>query len=169
MGRLSLMLAGMLGASPARAQPTIAPGLRDWAVRLLTSMIETTREQAIADGVRPVPPAIYRGLLGYFPAALLQKVRFGGTDTGRIALPTLAFTYGHAAGITLGDVILFRDKRAAQTDLKLWVHELTHVLQYQRWGVDGFAARYVDDSGAVEQEARDNVARFSRWKGELLR
>ena len=169
MGRLSLMLAGMLSASPARAQPTIAPGLRDWAGRLLASLIQTTREQAIADGVRPMPPAIYRGLLGYFPPAVLQKVRFGITDTGRIALPTLAFTYGHASAITLGDVILFRDERAAQTDLKLWVHELTHAMQYQRWGIDGFATRYIEDSGSVEKEAQENVARFSQWKGELLR
>jgi hypothetical protein len=167
--RLPLLLGGLLWAAPVRAQPAIAPALRDWAARVLAQLIETAREDAIADGVRPVPPTIYRGLLGYFPAAMLQQARYGSGAQGRIALPALAFTYGDAAAITLGDVILFRDDRAAQTDLKLWAHELTHVMQYQRWGLDGFAARYVEDSGTLEREASDNAERFVQWRNGLLR
>ncbi len=162
-----LLLAGLVWAAPVRAQPAIAPGLRDWAGRLLARLIETAREQAIADGVRPVPPTVYRGLLGYFPPALLQKARFGSQGAERIAMPALAFSYGDAAAITLGDVILFRDERSAQTDLTLWAHELTHVMQYQRWGMDGFASRYVADSSGVEREAYDNAARFAQWQGRL--
>lgn len=168
MRRLLLLLAGLLWASPARAQPAIAPALREWAARLLAQLIETAREQAIADGVKPLPPTVYRGLLGYFPPALLQRARFGSGGAGRIALPAMAFSYGDATAITLGDVILFRDERAAQSDLKLWAHELTHVMQYQRWGMDGFASRYVEDSGGVEREAYDNAARFAQWQGGLL-
>jgi hypothetical protein len=167
--RVLLMLPPMLWAAPAHAQPAIAPALRDWASRLLAQLIETAREEAIADGVRPVPPTIYRGLLGYFPPALLQRTRFGSVGARRIALPALAFTYGDATAITLGDVVLFRDDRAAQNDLKLWAHELTHVMQYQRWGLDGFAARYVDDSGGVEREAVENADRFARWQRQALR
>jgi hypothetical protein len=36
-------------------------------------------------------------------------------------------------------------------------------MQYQRWGVEGFAERYVRDSAAVEQEAIDNANRFASW------
>jgi hypothetical protein len=36
-------------------------------------------------------------------------------------------------------------------------------MQYQRWGVDGFADRYVRDSAGVEQEAIDNANRFAAW------
>ena len=68
--------------------------------------------------------------------------------------------------ITLGDVILFKSERLAETDLKVWAHELTHVMQYERWGVDGFADRYVRDSAAVEQEAIDNANRFMTWRTE---
>ena len=63
-----------------------------------------------------------------------------------------------------GDVILFKSDQVAETDLKIWAHELTHVMQYQRWGVDGFAERYVRDSAAVEQEAIDNANRFAAWR-----
>ena len=106
---------------------------------------------------------MYRSLLGYFPAALLQKCRFAVGATRALTLPALAFSYGDATAITLGDVVLFKDERTAETDLKLWAHELTHVMQYQRWGTEGFADRYVRDSTAVEQEAIDNANRFAAW------
>jgi hypothetical protein len=40
-------------------------------------------------------------------------------------------------------------------DPKLWAHEITHVVQYARWGVDEFAVRYLRDYQAVEKEAWD--------------
>jgi Domain of unknown function (DUF4157) len=70
---------------------------------------------------------------------------------------------GDATAITLGDVVLCRNEQVAETDLKVWAHELTHVMQYQRWGIEGFADRYVRDSAAVEQEAIDNANRFVAW------
>lgn len=162
--RLLLSIAGLIWASPVRAQPPrVEPSLRDYASRALASLLEAARAQAIADGVRPIPASVYRGLLGYFPPIVLQHVRFATGHSEGLNLPALAFTYGDATAMTLADVILFRDERAAQTDLKLWAHELTHVMQYQRWGIDGFAAHYVQDSAAVEQEAYGNADRFVIW------
>lgn len=142
-----------------------APDLLDHAGGALARLITVARERAIADGVRPVPAAVQRGLAGYFPDDLLRRVRHGTGRAEAIALPFLAFTYGHSAAMTLGDVILFRDGARAGYDLKLWAHELTHVLQYQRWGIEGFAARYVRDSAAVEREAYQNADRFAAWRG----
>jgi hypothetical protein len=102
-------------------------------------------------------------LLGYFPPALLQRCRFATGISRTLTMPALAFSYGDASAITLGDVVLFKSERIADTDLKVWAHELTHVMQYQRWGVDGFAERYVRDSAAVEREATDNANRFVTW------
>jgi hypothetical protein len=126
-------------------------------------LIDEARQQAIADGVRPIPPGVYRSLLGYFPAALLQKCRFAVGNAHALTLPALAFSYGDATAITLGDVVLFKNELVAETDVKVWAHELTHVMQYQRWGTEGFAERYVRDSGVVEQEAVDNANRFADW------
>ncbi|HEY0181386.1 MAG TPA: DUF4157 domain-containing protein [Rhodopila sp.] len=137
-------------------------GLLDYAAGTLAALIDAGRQQAIADGVRPIPPGVYRALLGYFPAALLQKCRFA-EGAHALTLPALAFSYGDATAITLGDVVLFRNDRTAESDLKVWAHELTHMMQYQRWGVEGFAEHYVRDSHAVEQEAIDNAARFMDW------
>jgi hypothetical protein len=161
--RRFLLLAGLAWALPARAQPVIPSGLQDYAASALGALIDGARQQAIADGVRPIPPAVYRSLLGYFPAALLQKCRFAVGNSHALALPALAFSYGDATAITLGEVVLFKNERIAETGMKVWAHELTHVMQYQRWGIEGFAERYVRDSGAVEQEAVDNANRFAAW------
>jgi len=158
-----LMIAGFAWALPVRAQPAIAPALLDYAGTALARLIEGARQQAIADGVRPIPPGVYRSLLGYFPPALLHRVRFAVGGTRRLSLPMLAFSYGDAEAITLGDVILFKNEQMAETNLKLWAHELTHVMQYQRWGIRGFAERYVRDSTGVEQEAIDTANRFAAW------
>ncbi len=164
--RRLFLLAGLAWAAPVRAQPQIPPALTEYGAGLLANLIETARGRAIADGVRPLPTTVYRQLLGFFPAALLQQARFAtGPSANRISLPSLAFTYGDAAAMTLREVVLFRDEKSAQTDLKLWAHELTHVLQYQRWGLDGFASRYVTDRAGVEKEAVDNAERFSKWLG----
>jgi hypothetical protein len=162
-GRRFIMLAVLARALPARAQPVIPPGLLESAGTALGDLIDSARRQAIADGVRPLPPGVYRALLGYFPAALLQRARYAVGGKRRLSLPMLAFSYGDALAITLGDVILFKTARAAENDLKLWAHELTHVMQYQRWGIEGFAERYVRDSASVEREAIDNADRFAAW------
>ena len=161
--RRSLLIAGLAWALPVRAQPTIPPSLFGYAASALTRLIESARQQAIADGVRPIPATIYRSLLGYFPATLLQKTRFATGSSQALTLPALAFSYGDATAIALGDVVLFKSERVAENELKVWAHELTHVMQYQRWGIDGFADRYVRDNQAVEQEAIDNADRFTAW------
>jgi hypothetical protein len=163
--RRSVLLAVLARAVHGRTKPALAEGVLEYAAGALGGMIDTARQQAIADGVRAIPPAVYRSLLGYFPAALLQKCRYAVGSHGPLTLPALAFSYGDAMAITLGDVILFKKERVAQSDLKVWAHELTHVMQYQRWGVRGFADRYVRDTQAVEQEAIENADRFLEWLG----
>ncbi len=163
------MLGSLTSWVGARAQPPggimsmAPPALLQYAGSALARLIEEARQQAIADGVRPVPPGVSSALLGYFPAALLQRVRFASSGAPPLTLPALAFAYGDAVALTLGDVVQFKTERMAQSDLKTWAHELTHVMQYQRWGIDGFAQRYVRDSAEVEQEAIDNANRFMTW------
>ena len=145
------------------APPGPPPVDIDHAVGALTHLIETTRQQAIAEGVRPIPAAVYRSLLGYFPPILLRKTRFAGDRPDALTSPALVFPVGDAPAVTLGEIVLFKTERLAQSDLKLWAHELTHVMQYQRWGIDGFADHCLQDCSAVRQEANDNADRFMAW------
>lgn len=161
--RRSFLLAPLAWALPARAQQAIPPSLLEHGAKLLATLIQAERETAIANGVKSVAPRIHSALLGFFPDAILRKVRYASGHADGISIPGLAMTYGHIDAVTLVDVILFRDDRAALTDTKLWAHELTHVMQYERWGIDGFATRYLQDYNAVEQEARDNADRYVTW------
>jgi Domain of unknown function (DUF4157) len=161
--RRSFLLAPFAWALPAQAQTTIPPSLLEHGARLLANLIQVGRETAIANGVKPIPPRIRGALLGYFPDAVLRKVRYASGHADNITIPGLALTYGHIDAVTLVDVILFREDRAALNDAKLWAHELTHVMQYERWGIEGFARRYLQDYDAVEQEARDNADRYVNW------
>jgi hypothetical protein len=161
--RRSLFLAPFAWALPARAQPAIPPSLLDQGAALLAELIQSARDSTIANGVKQVPAQIRRALLGFFPDAILRKVRYASGQADAITIPGLAMTYGHIDAVTLGDVILFRDDLAARTDAKLWAHELTHVMQYERWGIDGFAKQYLMDYEAVEREARDNADRYVTW------
>jgi hypothetical protein len=161
--RRSFLLAPFAWALPARAQWSIPPSLLDRGTTLLATLIQSARETAIANGVRPVPPQIHRALLGFFPDAVLRKVRYASGHADAIGIPGLAMSYGHIDAVTLIDVILFREDRAAHANSKLWAHELTHVMQYERWGAEGFASRYLQDYEAIEREARDNADRFVSW------
>jgi hypothetical protein len=166
-GRRSIMralplLSGLGWWRPGRAE--VPQAVLDQAAGWLARAIETARVRAIADGVRPVPAGVQRGLSGYFPTSLLHRARYGVQQETRIfSLPNLAFGYGDADAITLIDVVMFRDAGTASQDLVLWAHELTHVMQYERWGTLGFAERYVRDHEVVEREARENAARFRAW------
>ena len=154
-------------AQPARTQPAIPPLLQEHAGRLLATLIQAGREAAIAAGVKPVPAPIERALLGYFPDGILRRTRYASGRADAIAIRGMAMGYGDIDAIALGDTILFRDDKAALADAKLWAHELTHIMQYERWGIEGFAKRYIEDFAAIEKEARDNADRFARWRQQV--
>ena len=162
--RRSLLLAPLAWILPAHAEPIPPPGLLGYGGRLLAALIRAGREDAIAAGVKPVPPAAHRALLGFFPDAALRKARYASGQFPNISVPGLALAYGDIAAVTLGEVVLFRKEETAQYDHELWAHELTHVMQYERWGIDEFARRYLENRDAVENEARANAKRYKRWR-----
>lgn len=45
----------------------------------------------------------------------------------------------------------------------LWAHELTHVKQYQDWGIGDFASRYLRSHHEVEREAYEAETRYMAW------
>lgn len=136
------------------------------ASRMLASRIQAAREHAIAAGVRPIPAATQRSLRGFFPDGVLRKVRVSAARPTRITLPEAALVYGRGDAMTLADIIVLRDAEAARFDMPLWARELSHVMQFERWGIDGFAARYIDDPDAVRSEAEASANRFAAWSAQ---
>jgi Domain of unknown function (DUF4157) len=152
------------GQEPAEGPPPMSPAMVQYLAPLLASWIASEREAAKAQGVEPIPAPIRAALEGYVPGPILERVRWrvGG---GELSLPQNLIRFGHVPGVTLDDVIVFEERRAALEDPKLWAHELKHVMQFAEWGVDGFAARYLSDYEAVESEAAEFRWQFMKEAG----
>jgi len=127
----------------------------------LASAIRYSRDEARGAGVRRPPAHVLKKLAPYFPAATLERVRWRSTPHRE---PTLGYLlvgwYMREGAVTLDDTIVFSDSRLAD-DVWFWAHELTHVEQYRRYGVDGFARRYVNDWKSLEKEATQNANRIA--------
>ena len=93
---------------------------------------------------RPLTETELAMLTPYFAGPLLARVRVA--ELPRIALtPVRAINRRlmSPAGLTLGPLVVLRDDlRGARRDRVLF-HEVVHVRQYRRFGLRGFAARYL--------------------------
>jgi hypothetical protein len=160
-----LALALCLLAAPATAQGTGLPlpldaparaaletGLHIAAAALANALVQS-RDAAWAAGTSPMPPHIREALLAWYPASLLDSIEYRTGIAEDSTLQSLSIRYGEASAIALIDTIIFADTRDAETNLALWAHEVKHIEQVRRWGVMGFAQRYVRDHRAVEDEA----------------
>jgi hypothetical protein len=125
----------------------------------LALAIRHAKEQA-SYGAQPIPAGILQQLQAYFPADVLQSVRYNTFDGARIGLDNAVMMLNNdVVAITLEDIIVFRNGSEAQ-NVATWAHELTHVLQYRSRGIDTFANTYTSNAWVLENEARDNASRI---------
>lgn len=134
----------------------------DTAVDLAIVWLRQSRQAAVRAGVQPMPPDIRSKLARYFPASLLDGVRY------RVGFKSDTTMQGAALGvkgedaITLINVVVFRTAKKARND-ELWAHEMQHVCQFRRWGVDGFVRRYIKNDWAVEWQAYETEFNYERY------
>jgi hypothetical protein len=132
----------------------------------LAEAIQQGRNRAYPHA-QPIPQAIRAQLTPFFPHVVLHTVRYS-TDwdtTAEGTLPYFLLGNGAVKAVTFGDVILFRDAHLTEDPL-LWAHELTHVEQYRRLGVETFAIRYLQQAWVLENEA---ITKANMIKGRLSR
>ncbi|MBK8908853.1 MAG: DUF4157 domain-containing protein [Rhodospirillales bacterium] len=130
---------------------------------MVARLIRSSRAAAIDAGVEPIPLAMRTRLSGFFPETLLDRVRYrvgSGTDT---SVQGYLFQSEYFLATTLDDVIVFRNREDAETDAVLWAHELAHVQQFERMGIDGFAHSYVRDHQALEHAAMRVAGQYDSW------
>lgn len=114
-------------------------------------------------GVRPMPASIREALAGFVEPGVLERVRYrvgGGSPT---SMQGLAFLHPHTRAVALDGVVVFRDQENAAKP-RYWVHEIAHLEQIRRWGLEGFAVRYLRDATAVEGEAWALTDRYVAWE-----
>lgn len=130
----------VLRRSPAIAAPALAQTIR------------FSRAEALRQTPEPMPEDIRAALSPYFDDEILEQAQWtlAGQDHGLGSL--LARWYYDEGAVTLHDVIVFSDAGVAQ-NVWLWAHELAHMEQYRRMGLDGFAVRYVTDWRLLEAQA----------------
>lgn len=133
----------------------------DIVARTLAASLVRSRDTARSNSL-PIPDDIRAELAGYFPAELLDTVRYKVGDTTPDGVAGFAIRNGNAAAVTLIDTIVFSEEHHTK-NLALWAHELHHVHQYAEWGLDGFAERYAFNWNMVEADARARADDFVLW------
>jgi hypothetical protein len=147
-----------------RPVPPASPLIVESLAPLLAAWITAARDAARAQDLEAIPAPIRAALAGHVPEDVLDRVRW--LETGDdLSLPQNVIRFGHVPAMTLDDVVVFQERRAALEDPKLWAHELRHVMQFEEWGVDGFARRYLADYEAVESEAAEFRWQFMKEAG----
>jgi hypothetical protein len=110
----------------------------------------------------PIPPQIRQQLTGYASQDSMNRVRYKIGDNGFANLASVIEKGGQAGAVTLIDVVIFRGPSEANNPA-IWAHELTHVDQYQAWGVHSFAIQYARDYGGVESPAYAKGNGYWAW------
>lgn len=140
----------------------------DAAVEMAGAWLRRSRRQALRAGVQPIPAGMRAKLARYFPASLLDAVRYRVGVSTDPTLQGLALGTKRKDAITLIDVVVFRNAKDARND-ELWAHELEHVCQFRRWGVEGFVRRYLKNDWAVEWKAYETEFTYERYLKGLVK
>jgi hypothetical protein len=128
--------------------------------------LQSSRDAARANS-NPIPEAVIKGLIPFYPEELLRNVRYTIGDPSKTGLAGFAIRNGNAAAVTLIDTVVFKDESFVNS-LALWAHEIHHVQQYRDWGLSGFAARYAFGWNDVEAEASARATQFVAWYRERM-
>jgi hypothetical protein len=119
----------------------------------LAAAIRLARAEALRSGVRPLSAELKRAFRSHYPAVVLNQARWTvATPDSRLGRLLARWPVENGA-VTLGEVIVFKTPVAARNP-RLMAHELVHVAQYRRLGIDRFAAQYAANRDPFEKEAR---------------
>ena len=127
----------------------------------LAAAIRLGRLEALRSGTEPVPNRLKKSFRAHYPDAVLDGARWTIAEPGSRLGRVLARWPVKEGAVTLGNVIVFKTRNASRNDA-LFAHELAHVGQYDKLGIDGFARRYAADPEPIEEEARTKARRVVR-------
>lgn len=119
----------------------------------LEAWLLQSRQATLNAGTEPMPLMIRAQLSSFYDSDLLDRVRFRAGMTDELDAASVMLQNPDVQAVTLVDVVVFRRREAAESDVALWAHELWHVRQYDKWGTAEFARRYTRDFQGVEGPA----------------
>ncbi len=127
----------------------------------LAVAIRLGRLEAMRSGTQPVPDRLKRLFRKQYTDEVLNEARWTVAEPGSRLGRVLARWPVREGAVTLGNVIVFKTQRASKNQ-GLFAHELVHVSQYDKLGINEFARRYADDPAPIEEEARAKARRVVR-------
>ncbi|MEO9898474.1 MAG: hypothetical protein ABJD13_16005 [Paracoccaceae bacterium] len=139
----------------------------------LAAAIRDSRNK-FAGSAQPLPDQVKQVLAPIIPASVLNRARIT-TGTVKISLPTAISAIGpvfadEKDAVTIDDTIVYLSEPDfnTQSGMLLLVHELYHVYQYEQWGVDLFAYRYLKNYARVEAEAEQAEQHAASYIAQAL-
>lgn len=132
---------------------------------ILKNYILMSRNDAMSRSA-PLPPEILWEFQGFYGADVLNA-RWSYSWGNDLSLQSNSFRYGDVAGIALDTIVVFRSISDAYSPW-LWAHELAHIEQYRRWGVDDFTKRYIRDYASIESQANERANQFMSFRARKL-
>ncbi len=127
----------------------------------LAVAIRLGRIEAMRSGTRPVPDRLKRLFRKHYPDEVLDEARWTVAEPGSRLGRVLARWPVREGAVTLGNIIVFKTERASK-NRGLFAHELVHVGQFDKLGINEFARRYADNPAPIEEEARTKARRVVR-------
>lgn len=137
------------------------PGDNRGSGTALAVAIKIGRLEALRSGTKPVPDRLERTFRDHYPDEVLDEARWTVAEPGSRLGRVLARWPVQEGAVTLGNVIVFKTD-AASRNVRLLAHELVHVDQFRKMGVDEFARRYAKNPEPIEEEARIKARRVVR-------
>jgi hypothetical protein len=116
-----------------------------------------------------LPADVRAKLAPYYPPGLLDNARWAAGSVS-MSVPDVTnqarkIFSGVDNAVTVGRVTVFvRDPKDAY---HWWAHELQHQVQYNDWGIDEFAYRYVTTCHNVESNAEDKAQQAIPVDGQV--
>jgi hypothetical protein len=129
---------------------------------IFSAILASTIREAVdhyEDEAEPLPDEWKDALSVYYTPEQLDNARYVIDPSFQLSLPALigngqaAFGGGEFA-VTVGNIIVFHSAPANDPQGVWWVaHEMQHTIQYDHWGIDLFANRYMHSHDTVEAQA----------------
>lgn len=152
LGRLGLKPSGQIAREARQGSQQLARRSAKATAPVLARAIRHAEAQAARAGAKPVPASIAKLLAPHFASETLEQARWT-IGKGRVDLGTLVTEqFMDEGAVALNRQVVFSSARLTE-NVWMWAHELAHVEQYRRMGVDRFAAAYLADWRAIEREA----------------
>lgn len=153
-GAMAILLIGSCTSSTpegcAAPPPVLGATINTAFSPLLSTLIQLSRDGAAEEGTMPLPAGLRRILEPFFADSTLDRARWT-IVSDRLGLGSLiTATMPRYKALTLEDTIVFRDPADARR-LDVWIHELSHIEQYERaGGTPKFARQYLASWDSME-------------------